>query len=92
LGRLADDYGRYIGECSRRLRSVTEGTPTRKDLQAWRAEEMAIYESLLARDPFLPKTLLPADFPGSRADELHVQFVKAVARPRLARGGGQPVG
>jgi len=80
LDDLVADYGKYLAEFGDRLTVVERCRATALELARWRAEETVAYEDLLQHDPFLPKRLLPAGFPGTAADQLHDRFVKAVAR------------
>jgi phenylacetic acid degradation operon negative regulatory protein len=84
LSQLAADYERYTDAFGGKLTALQKGRATDTDLPRWRAEEVAAYEALLRRDPFLPKELLPSQFPGVAADELHVRFTQAVVRAAKA--------
>ncbi|MBM4048515.1 MAG: hypothetical protein FJ279_25725 [Planctomycetes bacterium] len=87
LLKLADDYSDYIVEFGKRVVALEQGRAAPGHLGRWRTEEVAVYEALLRRDPFLPTGLLPPHFPGSAADELHARFVNALVRASQGTDG-----
>jgi len=87
LADLAGAYGKYLAEFSGRLRALEQAPASFRELARWRVEENAAHGALLDRDPFLPKQLLPAEFHGAEADELHQRFVRSCVR-RLERASG----
>ena len=74
----------YVDLCAKNLSKVAAGDFDRASLELLVREEMAVYVAVMANDPLLPQALLPPDYRGIDAYEIHCAFVQTAA-PRLRR-------
>ncbi|MFC1462116.1 PaaX family transcriptional regulator C-terminal domain-containing protein [Verrucomicrobiota bacterium] len=78
LAKLEAEQERYCAYCRECFGIVTRGRTRGPALGQLVREELTAYLSVMTKDPLLPRAVLPADYSGFRAYDLHEQFVHQV--------------
>jgi len=81
LSTLADHYRDYIAECESVLRRFEAGLLDDEDCFAGRLRNICEFAPMILKDPTLPPSLLPKDWPRPTAQLLTGELQQALADP-----------
>ncbi len=81
LSALADHYGNYIAEYESVLRRFEAGRLDDEECFAYRLRNISEFAPMILKDPTLPSSLLPKDWPRPTAQLLTKELQQALAGP-----------